>query len=43
MRAPFFCRNSQEGLATVVFDGYDTGASITDNTYQRRGKLASNH
>ena len=31
------------GLETVVFDGYGAGASIKDNTHQRRGKLASSH
>ena len=26
------------GIATIVFDGYSSGASIKDNTHQRRGK-----
>ena len=26
------------GLATVVFDGYNEGPSIKDNTHQRRGQ-----
>ena len=34
--AEFTVRNY--GLATVVFDGYGAGASIKDNTHQRRGK-----
>ena len=34
--AEFTVRNY--GLATVVFDGYGAGASIKDNTHERRGK-----
>ena len=39
--AEFTLRNY--GVATAVFDGYCTGASIKDNTHQRRGKIAFSH
>ena len=34
--ADFIVRHYRQ--ATVVFDGYDEGPSIKDNTHQRRGK-----